>query len=145
MFEINALEAFGISIDVDSVWDDTVKCDLRLRIAYDVECDGWEHGWINMPGICLNRRTLLELSKRIAEWKDRQADSQCGFTGTFDLSVIADMKTELSFDSYVDVDEKTKGKLSFQLSNTDGTFYFVVDESALVNLSTQLTRLIQKN
>jgi len=144
MFQVDALEAFGISIDVNCVWEDTVKCNLSLQITYNVEYDTWASGCVSMPGMCFNRKTLHQLCTSIDAWREQHTASPCAFIGTFDLTVFGTEKTILAFTPYMDGEEKTRGKLSFSVSNFIGDYAFIVDPFALSTFSTQFGRIIGK-
>lgn len=144
MYLIDALKSFGIDIEVQYVWENIVKCNLHLEVDFASDCDGWELGAINLPGICLSRTALLQLATQIAHWKAVPGSEPKSFHGSFDLTVIEAARIELTFISYLDVVEKTRGEFSFKLWNANFKHFFRVDESALATLSIQLTRLLDR-
>jgi hypothetical protein len=140
VFVIDALQAFGVELEIESIYEDTVKCHLWLEVGYPSDFDGSELGAILLPGICLSRTALLQLARQIADWIAARCSGPRCFKGSFDLKLLQEARVELTFGPYRDVEEKTRGELSLRLSNARAIRSFPVDESALAALATQLLR-----
>ena len=109
MFVIDALQSFGVELEIESIHEDTVKCHLWLEVGYPSDFDGSELGaillpGICLPGICLSRTALLQLARQIADgiadWIAAPCSGPRCFKGSFDLTLLQEARVELTFGPY---------------------------------------------